>query len=748
MHIRPAQIRNGLKNYGLTTALLIPLAAIAQDDTALSEDYFFDDLPVVLSATRLSQPISDIPASMTVIDADMIRASGALNVPDLLRLVPGFTVGFYSGTRSTASYHGMADEYARDMQVLLDGRSIYDPAFGGVSWPNMPIEVSEINRIEVIRGPNAAAYGSNSYAGVINIITEHPADQRGAKIKAVIGGANTRQIYGRYAGHEGDTDYSVAAKYHETSGYDSIPDDEKTQWVNLSADYAVTNKDSLLFRFGGSKGEFDEGFEVLSSDIRQIDDTHHYQQIKWDHRFSEQNDVSLQFYHNYFNQDDQFESLPLSQMILGFDDLWDYVGNDLGIPLPTDDADRLDLVAMLLSEGTILSYDEMLTALEIGDDPLIGSRLGFKSHRYDIELQQTLSNLDDLRFVWGAGYRYDSAEGEMIFHTSDTISRDQVRLFGNLEWQIDPSLVANLGLMIENYQDMDPLYSPRLGLNYHFNHHHTARISGSRAYRVPTLYENNVNRVVFIGEVMNDFDNREIALVELEAQCIDSYELGYIGTFSEYGLTVDAKLFRERYTNIIDQYRDFDRADPDRGLTGDALVTMNNFTMLMNQGYFSYLNTAEAEINGFELNLNYRPTPNDLVFLGYSYLDAEGKHLRAIKDGNIRYGTDNSDLGLFVPDHTFSLLGSHRFSGGFTLSAAYYFTDDMHWWGNGDPVPSYSRVDLRFGVPVKSQDMNGEVSLYLQNINDRNFDFYKNSDRQQNNIWEPRFFLQASLKFD
>ncbi|MES9847216.1 MAG: Plug domain-containing protein, partial [Candidatus Thiodiazotropha sp.] len=148
----------------------------SNDDTlAFTESYFYDDLPIVLSASRLSQAQSDTPTAMTVIDKKMIQASAALNLPDLLRLVPGFTVGFFSGTSATVTYHGHADEYARDMQVLIDGRSIYDPLFGGIPWTEIYLSLDEILRIEVIRGPNAAAYGSNSYAGVINIVTEHPA---------------------------------------------------------------------------------------------------------------------------------------------------------------------------------------------------------------------------------------------------------------------------------------------------------------------------------------------------------------------------------------------------------------------------------------------------------------------------------------------------------------------------------------------------------------------------------------------
>ncbi|MET0055854.1 MAG: Plug domain-containing protein, partial [Candidatus Thiodiazotropha sp. 6PLUC10] len=111
-----------------------------------SESYFYDELPVVLSASRLSQSQADTPTAMTVIDRKMIEASAALNIPDLLRLVPGFTIGFYAGSRATVSYHGHADEYARDMQVLIDGRSIYDPVYGGIPWSEIPLSLDEILR--------------------------------------------------------------------------------------------------------------------------------------------------------------------------------------------------------------------------------------------------------------------------------------------------------------------------------------------------------------------------------------------------------------------------------------------------------------------------------------------------------------------------------------------------------------------------------------------------------------------------
>ncbi len=129
----------------------------------LSEADFLDELPVVLSVSRLSQPVSDAPAAVTVIDQDMIRASGFRDIPDLLRLVPGFSVAYTRDNTWAAGYHGLGDAYSRRFQVLVDGRSIYSPHYGAVNWTDLPLAIDDIERIEVVRGPNAAVYGANAF---------------------------------------------------------------------------------------------------------------------------------------------------------------------------------------------------------------------------------------------------------------------------------------------------------------------------------------------------------------------------------------------------------------------------------------------------------------------------------------------------------------------------------------------------------------------------------------------------------
>ena len=114
----------------------------------MSEADYFEDMPIVLSASRLSQSLSEAPASVSVIDQDMIRASGFRDIPDLLRLIPGFSVAYTRDNTWAVGYHGVADAFSRRFQVLVDGRSIYSAAFGAVLWSELPLSIDDVERIE------------------------------------------------------------------------------------------------------------------------------------------------------------------------------------------------------------------------------------------------------------------------------------------------------------------------------------------------------------------------------------------------------------------------------------------------------------------------------------------------------------------------------------------------------------------------------------------------------------------------
>ncbi|MDP3637586.1 MAG: Plug domain-containing protein, partial [Azonexus sp.] len=131
---------------------LAAIALLAFNGAAADEaDFYFAELPVVATASRLPQRLDKAPASVTVIDQAMIKASGARNLNDVFRLVPGFQTFPANTDPARVAYHGLNDEeFSPRVQVLVDGRSMYSPVFAnGVNWSLMPVAMSDIERIEV-----------------------------------------------------------------------------------------------------------------------------------------------------------------------------------------------------------------------------------------------------------------------------------------------------------------------------------------------------------------------------------------------------------------------------------------------------------------------------------------------------------------------------------------------------------------------------------------------------------------------
>lgn len=179
-----------------TTAQANPLADLPLEELMRIE---------VVSAARKSQRLADVPASMHVISADDIRSSGARNLPEALRLVPGVDVAQLSASRWAVSTRGFTGRYANKLLVLVDGRSVYSPMFSGVLWEAERVPLDTIERIEVLHGPAGSVWGSNAVNGVINIITKAAAETQGSFVEASIGDGGRRSVRARH-GAAGDDD--------------------------------------------------------------------------------------------------------------------------------------------------------------------------------------------------------------------------------------------------------------------------------------------------------------------------------------------------------------------------------------------------------------------------------------------------------------------------------------------------------------------------------------------------------------
>ena len=166
----------------------------------------------VTSASRHEQRAEDVPAAVYVMTQEEIHRSGMTTIPDLLRLVPGVQVAQANSNKWAVSVRGFNGLASNKTLVMVDGRSIYNPAFSTVLWDTEDLLIDDIDRIEVVRGPGAAMWGANAVNGVINIITKPSSATRGVLARVSTGTFETASASLRYGGALGRTTYRVFAQ--------------------------------------------------------------------------------------------------------------------------------------------------------------------------------------------------------------------------------------------------------------------------------------------------------------------------------------------------------------------------------------------------------------------------------------------------------------------------------------------------------------------------------------------------------
>jgi len=269
----------------------------------------------VTSVSKKEQKMSKVAAAIFVITQEDIHRSGATNIPDLLRMVPGLDVGQIDANIWAISARGFNLQFANKLLVLIDGRAVYTPLFGGVFWDTQDVPLEDIDRIEVVRGPGGTVWGSNAVNGVINVITKKAADTLGTLVTA--GGGWQEQGFGtlQYGGKiNRDINYRAFAKY---LNHDHFPDlerqDAEDGWHLLHggfrADTSVSNKDSLTAQgdlYTGSEGaklETSSFFPPVNVTVTRIAHLSGGNFLtRWNHSSSSRSGSALQFYFDRYTR--------------------------------------------------------------------------------------------------------------------------------------------------------------------------------------------------------------------------------------------------------------------------------------------------------------------------------------------------------------------------------------------------------------------------------------------------------------
>lgn len=270
-------MRNPCLSFFFSTFLVTSTATVAFADA----DNAVRTPDVVISATRIPVPAREVASSVTVIDREQIEQKQKQTVADLLRDVPGVQVTQSGGPGQTARVFIRGAE-SRHTLVLIDGVEVNDPSDVGNAFEFNYLSTDNIERIEVLRGPQSGIYGADAIGGVINITTRAGKGKPGVNALAGYGSYGTQRAQLGSSGEVGRVNYSVSASRFKTDGISAInkrrgaTEDDATDTHTLSANIGTNITDNFSTRFVGRMTDayaefdnFDSDSTVSETDSRQ-----------------------------------------------------------------------------------------------------------------------------------------------------------------------------------------------------------------------------------------------------------------------------------------------------------------------------------------------------------------------------------------------------------------------------------------------------------------------------------------------
>jgi iron complex outermembrane receptor protein len=228
----------------------------------------------VTIASRTAQELSQVPGAVYVITGDELRRSGHTSIQEALRMTPGFYVSNWTSAQWDVTSRGFGTGlgltslgYLNQLLVLVDGVVVYSPLFAGTWWGIQDVDIDDIERIEIMRGPGGILWGSNAIHGVVHVITKDTKDTLGARI-SVRAGTDEWYASGRYGDRFGDTgSYRFFYRYQDRDGnaneYGGFPQDWYLRTAGARFDWGEERKNTVWVR--GYEGRFEnDGFDFLT----------------------------------------------------------------------------------------------------------------------------------------------------------------------------------------------------------------------------------------------------------------------------------------------------------------------------------------------------------------------------------------------------------------------------------------------------------------------------------------------------
>ncbi|MBN1594675.1 TonB-dependent receptor [candidate division FCPU426 bacterium] len=459
-------------------------AASSPSAEPMTELILFSDI-MISTATKRMQRVSEIPANITIITGEEVREMAALTLTDVLFHVTG-TYFDYSSVLPTTRLHGIATFQNGNILLLINGRKVNIPEWGQFDNDFGINTLTNVKRIEIIKGPGAALYGANAFAGIINIITNEGKDIRGLRTKAGVGhlnrGGDLSQYYmATYGDQNGDWDYVVDASYWQQFGNMQADDGPLHNFfLGKNASAALRYKDEWFVQGGFNKMDAplltDDPTSIMVHGI-----TNGYLTTKYDYTVNEQSKISVHLEDTYYNKYYPGTQGNLEQIKIrsGADvpsdvtAIGDMMGNTYPVPANIT--------------GYYMTMDTYMELLQLMSGPSEQVKLGGTMNELLAEVQYDLAFPENNYILAGISYRLDRVDYNAL--TADVVSDNNYAFFLQDEYQ----LLDNLSLLAGGRYDYNSEYgsnvSPKGSIHYAPLDGLKVKLMYGTAFREPSLYE-------------------------------------------------------------------------------------------------------------------------------------------------------------------------------------------------------------------------------------------------------------------
>lgn len=643
----------------LATAVLLAPAIAAQNAAerapAPPAPSYAETMEV--TASRSEQPLLDSPVALSVLGERQIEQSPADNYADLLRGVPGVNV-VQTSTRDLSVRSRGATRVAENSQVaMVDGRSVYLDYYGIVVWDYLPIDLSEVKSIEILRGPGSAVWGPNAMSGVINVLTKTPRELTGATLTLKAGERGTRAASAIWGQTRGALSYKLSGSLYEQDPWPR--DDRLPDGTPLPFGYTYENEGTRQPKADGRLDLDLSGTAVLSVRAGYGGTTG--------------------IFHSNIGP---FAIQPGAHVVYG------------EVEYTRGSTDAKAYVNRLNGDGPNL---------------LIGLPFSFEMNTYVAEATHRRAVGKRHLLVFGVAGRANRFDINLAPNRSD---RNDAGVFIEDIFAVSRALEINAGLRLDYFDALGTVPSPRLSVIVKPTDAQAIRLAANRAYRAPTLLEQFLETAVPNVLVLPSgqpvfFYSQAVGNPELERESIDALELGYSARYRNF--YVDAAVYR----NTIEDNTAFfpsefySAADPPAGwpLPPSAVPP---FALPKT---FTFFNVGRVRMEGLELSGEVRPRLSTTLRASYTYQ----RDPRVENDHPLIPLVVNRP-----PRHMGSVSGEYRRERWFgSASVSYtgraFWADvlDQRFWGYSD---ASTIVSAAAGMEVRR---NGEVSLEGTNLLDR-----------------------------